>query len=485
MHAVPRALARPRRRPAASSATAPAVERILLRQRHDGRVRGVRLEDGDDRARRRRGRNARPARPCTGRWCPGSSRPARVRRGALLAVGGRLARRRAGAPAAGRRPPQHPLRPRRGAESFDALSRRACRMPDPSHPRHRADRSSDPAWRRRARRCSTSSSRSRTSTAGSTGPPSASRPWPACVAAVARLGYPSDSRVGGWSTRSTGRRCGLERGTPFSLSHTFWQSGPFRPSNVERRAPGLVLRRLGHRARRRRADGAHLGTPGCRAGRAGASRERPPELRQVLPALPADQPAPRHDVLLVDAAAPPRQAAARLRALRVLPARRRHRRRPRRRRPPAATGPAALHRLRRPVLRRPRAAGDPTTTSSQATVHTVRALGRSIRLLRALPAVDGDGPHDRPLRHLGRPLRLHGRLGRRDRRDDAADPRAARRRRRSSRPADSGWPSSSRTSCATSTRTSTAGGSTCPQEDLDRFGADPWRAGGHARVAWS
>jgi phytoene desaturase len=33
----------------------------------------------------------------------------------------------------------------------------------------------------------------------------------------------------------------MERGTPFSLSHRFFQSGPFRPPNVDHRAPGLVF----------------------------------------------------------------------------------------------------------------------------------------------------------------------------------------------------------------------------------------------------
>jgi phytoene desaturase len=36
-------------------------------------------------------------------------------------------------------------------------------------------------------------------------------------------------------------RSGLAEGTPFALAHTFFQSGPFRPNNVDRRAPGLVL----------------------------------------------------------------------------------------------------------------------------------------------------------------------------------------------------------------------------------------------------
>jgi phytoene desaturase len=34
---------------------------------------------------------------------------------------------------------------------------------------------------------------------------------------------------------------GMERGTPFGLSHRFFQTGPFRPSNVEKRAPGLYF----------------------------------------------------------------------------------------------------------------------------------------------------------------------------------------------------------------------------------------------------
>jgi len=36
-------------------------------------------------------------------------------------------------------------------------------------------------------------------------------------------------------------RDGMVAGTPFSISHRFFQSGPFRPANIERRAPGLVF----------------------------------------------------------------------------------------------------------------------------------------------------------------------------------------------------------------------------------------------------
>ncbi len=56
-----------------------------------------------------------------------------------------------------------------------------------------------------------------------------------------RLGYPTDIEVEelvdplGWEAQ------GMERGTPFALSHRFRQTGPFRPGNLERRAPGLVF----------------------------------------------------------------------------------------------------------------------------------------------------------------------------------------------------------------------------------------------------
>ena len=61
---------------------------------------------------------------------------------------------------------------------------------------------------------------------------------------VGRLGYPVDQNdieteilvdPADW------RNAGLERGSPFSLSHRFMQTGPFRTPNVERRVPGLVL----------------------------------------------------------------------------------------------------------------------------------------------------------------------------------------------------------------------------------------------------
>jgi phytoene desaturase len=63
----------------------------------------------------------------------------------------------------------------------------------------------------------------------------------ALIDRVAALGYPIGVDVDefvdppGWEVR------GCERGTPFALAHTFFQSGPFRPANHDRRVPGLVF----------------------------------------------------------------------------------------------------------------------------------------------------------------------------------------------------------------------------------------------------
>ncbi|WP_208026790.1 phytoene desaturase family protein [Rhabdothermincola sediminis] len=58
---------------------------------------------------------------------------------------------------------------------------------------------------------------------------------------LATLGYPTDVEVEALVDPLDWERQGLERGTPFALSHAFFQTGPFRPPNVDRRAPGLVF----------------------------------------------------------------------------------------------------------------------------------------------------------------------------------------------------------------------------------------------------
>lgn len=59
---------------------------------------------------------------------------------------------------------------------------------------------------------------------------------------VAGLGYPTDEVVvERWYDPLDWEAMGLERGTPFSLAHTFRQSGPFRPRNTDQRVAGLVF----------------------------------------------------------------------------------------------------------------------------------------------------------------------------------------------------------------------------------------------------
>ena len=58
---------------------------------------------------------------------------------------------------------------------------------------------------------------------------------------VAALGYPVEADAEVWFDPTTWERQGMERGTPFGLSHRFFQTGPFRPSNVASGAPGLYF----------------------------------------------------------------------------------------------------------------------------------------------------------------------------------------------------------------------------------------------------
>jgi phytoene desaturase len=62
------------------------------------------------------------------------------------------------------------------------------------------------------------------------------------VERLAGLGYPVDDVVTErFVDPEDWERQGMERGTPFALSHRFFQTGPFRPGNVDKRVPGLVL----------------------------------------------------------------------------------------------------------------------------------------------------------------------------------------------------------------------------------------------------
>ncbi|HET9871366.1 MAG TPA: phytoene desaturase family protein [Propionibacteriaceae bacterium] len=54
-------------------------------------------------------------------------------------------------------------------------------------------------------------------------------------------GYPDDVVTEAIVTPVDWERQGMKAGTPFALAHTFTQTGPFRPSNVEKSVPGLVF----------------------------------------------------------------------------------------------------------------------------------------------------------------------------------------------------------------------------------------------------
>jgi phytoene desaturase len=63
----------------------------------------------------------------------------------------------------------------------------------------------------------------------------------ALVERVRRLGYPVDVEVERFVDPTDWERQGMERGTPFALAHTFFQTGPFRPNNVDKQVPGVVF----------------------------------------------------------------------------------------------------------------------------------------------------------------------------------------------------------------------------------------------------
>lgn len=55
------------------------------------------------------------------------------------------------------------------------------------------------------------------------------------------FGYPTEVITEELITPADWLAQGMAAGTPFALAHTFGQTGPFRPRNVDRRAPGLAF----------------------------------------------------------------------------------------------------------------------------------------------------------------------------------------------------------------------------------------------------
>ena len=58
---------------------------------------------------------------------------------------------------------------------------------------------------------------------------------------LATHGYPNEVITEHLVTPLDWQAQGMAAGTPFALAHTFGQTGPFRPSNVERRLPGMFF----------------------------------------------------------------------------------------------------------------------------------------------------------------------------------------------------------------------------------------------------
>ena len=148
---------------------------------------------------------------------------------------------------------------------------------------------------------------------------------------LAQQGYPSEVITEDLVTPLEWQAQGMAAGTPFALAHTFSQTGPFRPSNVERRLPGMFFAGSGtvpgvgvpmvlisgklaaNRVAAYLPDGRHerLDLTGNPADR------RLSTLREADLAL-------RHNLLLGRGPAAETATQARLRRLCALPARRRH-----------------------------------------------------------------------------------------------------------------------------------------------------------------
>ncbi|MET0692698.1 MAG: phytoene desaturase family protein [Propionibacteriaceae bacterium] len=58
---------------------------------------------------------------------------------------------------------------------------------------------------------------------------------------LSEQGYPDDIVTEEIVTPLDWEAQGMREGTPFALAHTFAQTGPFRPANVEKKVPGLVF----------------------------------------------------------------------------------------------------------------------------------------------------------------------------------------------------------------------------------------------------
>ena len=364
-------------------ATARRVERIVLRRGHDGPVAGRRASTGGELLDGRRGvcnadlPGGLPHAAARPRRRRAAARRGRYSPSALVWHVGRARRacRRA-------RPTTTSTSAASGTASFRRPARRRRRGCPTRRSSSPCRRSTSRRWRRRA---ATSlyvlepvpnlDGRVDWTRRAAAGP---RRPAPA---ASTRLGYPTDVEVEQLvdPTRLGGRRAWS--GARRSRCRTrFFQTGPFRPSNLDRRAPGLVFAGSG--------TVPGVGVPMVlvsgelaaervqrRAGRGDGPRAATDHARQSSLRRTAARSTERHGTTYywsTFAAAAGRSATTCTPLYGVLPLRRRHRRRPRRRHPS------------RPRATRSRDFGDRFFADLdagrsddpvlKAVVHTVRAL---------------------------------------------------------------------------------------------------------------
>ena len=341
--------------------------------------------------------------------------------GPLLAVGRRLARRREGPASAG--PAHHNIHfGSAWTGAFVPCSIGVELMPDPVHARERRLRSATPGPHQTAATRSTRSSRSPTSTVHVDWTRDRERVQGRLLARLAALGYPTEAEVEAFVDPLDWERDGIGQG------HALLAGPPVHP---DRAVPSGQRGPAGARPRVRRARAR------CRAS---ASRWC------LLSGRLAAARVPREAVAM---STPVRGFVRSVRATHQ-----------------GATAPPTTGRrgcCRRTAAatctRCTRSAATPTTSSTSCASRSVPTAGvrfaplgerlfadldagrlrpsgaggpgrhhPAVRdrpvVLRAVPPIDDDGSHHRVLPDLRRPVGLHGRLGRRDRRDDAADPRA-------------------------------------------------------------
>ena len=238
MHAVPRAMAAAAAAAGVTFRYDTTVERILLSSGTTGEVRGVRLSDGEVIA--TDVVVANPDLPVAYRHLlPGITAPRVARRGRYspsaivwhAGVSGRLPDGVA----------HHNIHfGREWDESFRALIHRGVRMPDPSI-LVTVPTVSDPSLAPADRHVLYALEPVPNLDGAIDWSAERERARSSLIDAVGALGYPTDVEVEEFVDPLDWESRGMERGTPFGLAHRFFQTGPFRPANVEAKAPGLVF----------------------------------------------------------------------------------------------------------------------------------------------------------------------------------------------------------------------------------------------------